>query len=142
MSTYITVPTITYDLAAQFVEVGLKQAEAAGVRGVITVVDPAMQMVAFGRADNATPHSLETSKRKADTSASMKRPTAAFRQDIATALENGSGGRLTRIHGGVPIQFDGVHIGGLGIAGGSPEQDAEIAIATLKQLGADAHSGD
>ena len=61
----------------------------------------------------------------------------AMRADLTIALEHGSGGRLTSIAGGVPLAFDGIHIGGLGVAGGSPEQDAEIAAATLVAIEAD-----
>lgn len=137
MTTHLSVPTVTYETAAQIVAAALQLAADAGVRGVVTVVDPAMQLVAFGRADGATPHSVETSRRKADTAASTRRPSAAMRADLAVALEHGSGGRLTSIAGGVPIAFGGVHVGGLGVAGGAPEQDADIAAATLAAIGAD-----
>lgn len=135
--THINAPTITYETAARFVAIALQIAAESGVRGVVSVVDPAMQLVAFGRADGATPHSAETSRRKADTAASTRKASAAMRPDLAVALEHGTGGRLTSIAGGVPISFDGVHIGGLGVAGGPPEQDAEIARATLVALNAD-----
>lgn len=137
MSTHLLVPTITYDTAARVVATALDLAAAVGVRGVVTVCDAVMQPVAFGRADGATPHSVETSRRKADTAASTRKPTALIRPDLATALEHGSGGRLTSIAGGVPLAFDGVHVGGLGVAGGTPEQDAGIAIAVLTAIGAD-----
>ena len=45
---------------------------------------------------------------------------------------------LTNIPGGVPIRFDGVLVGGLGIGGGTVEQDAVIATAALMALKADA----
>ncbi|HEY9471422.1 MAG TPA: heme-binding protein [Propionibacteriaceae bacterium] len=137
MTNHLNVPTITYATAARIVAMALEISAVAGVRGVVTVVDPAMQLVAFGRADGATPHSVETSRRKADTAASTRRPSMAMRADLTIALEHGSGGRLTSIAGGVPLAFDGIHIGGLGVAGGSPEQDAEIAAATLVAIEAD-----
>lgn len=137
MTTYISVPAVTYETAARIVAIALELATAAGVRGVVSVVDPAMQLVAFGRADGASPHSVETSRRKADTAASTRRPSEAMRADLAVALEHGSGGRLTSIAGGVPLVFDGVHVGGLGVAGGAPEQDAEIATAALAMIEAD-----
>lgn len=137
MQTHTTIPVITYEQAAHLVAVALRVGSSEGVRAVVSVVDPMMQLVAFGRTDGATPHSVETSRRKADTAASTRRPSALMRQDLATALENGTGGRLTRIAGGVPLSFGGVHIGGLGVAGGSPEQDAQIAAAVLTEVGAD-----
>lgn len=136
MTTHMTVATVTYETAARAIDAGLRIAEAAGVRAVITVSDPAMAMVAFGRADGATPHSVETSRRKAATSASTRKPTSAIAPELAVALEHGTGGMLTSVKGGVPLVFDNVHIGGIGIAGGRPDQDAEIALALLEELGA------
>lgn len=136
MTTHMAVQTVTYETAARAVEAGLRIAAAAGVRAVVTVADPAMAMVAFGRADGATPHSVETSRRKAATAASTRKPTSAIAPELAVALEHGTGGLLTSVKGGVPLVFDDVHIGGVGVAGGRPDQDAEIAIALLEELGA------
>jgi uncharacterized protein GlcG (DUF336 family) len=44
---------------------------------------------------------------------------------------------LTNIRGGVPIVFGGTLVGGLGVAGGTPDQDIEIATAVLAAIGAD-----
>ena len=51
-------------------------------------------------------------------------------------LPLGTAGTLT-ILGGSPLQFERVHVGGIGVAGGTPDQDAAIAAATLKAIGAD-----
>jgi uncharacterized protein GlcG (DUF336 family) len=56
--------------------------------------------------------------------------------DLAVALPLGTGELLTNIRGGVPIVIDGRHLGGLGVAGGPPDGDAEIAIAVLRSIGA------
>lgn len=135
---YTAVPTVTYGTAARIVETGLRIAAERGVRAVITVTDPSMGLVAFGRADGATPHSVETSRRKAQTGASTRRPTSAIPLELAVALEHGSGGLLTSIKGGVPLVFDDVHVGGVGVAGGRPDQDAEIAQELLREIGANA----
>ncbi|MGM7678544.1 GlcG/HbpS family heme-binding protein [Microbacterium sp. A94] len=137
MTTHTTIQAVTYATAARAIELGMQIATAAGVRAVITVADPTMAMVAFGRTDGATPHSVETSRRKAATAASTRKPTVAIAPEFAVALEHGTGGLLTSVAGGVPLSFAGVHIGGIGIAGGRPDQDAEIALALLAELGAD-----
>lgn len=137
MNVYTQVPAITYAMAAEIVAKAMELAAESGVRGVVAVSDPAMQLVAFGRADGATPHSVETSTRKAFTAASTRKPSAAIAAEFAVALEHGTGGRLTSIPGGVPLVFDGVHVGGLGVAGGPPATDAEIATAVLASIGAD-----
>ncbi len=141
MTRYAIVPTLTYATAAEAVALAIELGTRAGVRAVVTVTDSAMLPVAFGRADGATPHSIETSRRKAATASSTRKPTAAMNPQLAPALASGTGGLLTNIAGGVPLAFDGHHVGGLGVAGGAPEDDAKIALAVLEALGADLPGG-
>ncbi|MBS0263291.1 MAG: heme-binding protein, partial [Planctomycetes bacterium] len=45
-----------------------------------------------------------------------------------------SGGKVTTLKGGVPIVLEGQVIGGVGVGGGTGEQDAEIAKAGIQHL--------
>lgn len=135
MTAYINVATIAYETAAEAVRLTISIGAERGLNLCATVVDPGLNMVAFGRADGMTAHSVETSKRKAHTAASTRKPSADMPGELATALENGTGTLLTRIPGGVPLVFDDVVVGGLGVAGGPPAQDAEVAAAVLEALG-------
>lgn len=137
MENYIETPTITFEAAQNAVRIGIEEAAKAGVRAVVTVVDPSMTMVAFGKADGATPHSVETSQRKANTAASTRKQTGWMSESFAVQLPLGTGGLLTNILGGAPLRFDDKHVGGIGIAGGTPDQDAAIAAATLSAIGAE-----
>lgn len=137
MTDYMTAPSITYEGARKAVACVMDAAAEFGVRAVATVVDPSLVLIALGKGDGAPPHSLETSRRKATTASSTRRPSGALPSELAVALEHGSGGLLTGIQGGFPIVFGGVHVGGLGVAGGTPAQDAEVAVAALAALGAD-----
>jgi glc operon protein GlcG len=141
MQNYIETASVTYAAAASAVDAGITVGAAAGVRAVITVVDPSMTPVAFGKADNATPHSVETSRRKANTAASTRRATGWMQGEFGVLLPLGTNGMLTNIKGGAPLAFDGVHVGGLGVAGGTPDQDAAIAKAVLEAIGADDFPG-
>ncbi|GAB3054357.1 GlcG/HbpS family heme-binding protein [Sediminivirga luteola] len=136
MSAYTTIPVITYAKAAEAVQLTIDIGAERGLKLCATVVDPALSLVAYGRADGMTPHSVETSRRKANTAASTRKPSAEVLPELATALENGTGGLLTRIPGGVPIVIDDVLIGGLGVAGGPPAEDAKVAAAVLEAMGA------
>lgn len=136
MSAYTTIPAITYTKASEAVRLTIEIGAERGLRLCATVVDPALGLVAFGRADGMTPHSVETSRRKANTAASTGKPSAAVLPELATAMENGTGGLLTRIPGGVPLIFDDILVGGLGVAGGPPTKDADVADAVLDALGA------
>lgn len=128
--------TITYASAARAVELAIQIGAEKGVRAVVSVADATMTQIAYGMADGATPHSAETSRRKAATAASTRRRTALIPEAVSIALPLGTDGLLTTIDGGLPIYFGDDHVGGLGVAGGTPAQDAEIALETLRRLGA------
>ncbi|MFE2773127.1 GlcG/HbpS family heme-binding protein [Microbacterium resistens] len=136
MSTHRQIAAITYETAARAVSLAMEIGADHGVRAVVAVADPSMTVVAYGMADGATPHSAETSRRKAVTAASIRRRTAQIPEALSVALPLGTGGALTTIDGGVPIVFGDDHVGGLGVAGGTPAQDAAIALETLHRLGA------
>ena len=44
---------------------------------------------------------------------------------------------LTNLGGGMPLIFDGKLVGGLGIAGGTVDQDKEIALKVIEAIGSD-----
>lgn len=138
MANYMTTATITHEAALGAIQIAIKEGAKLGVAVVVTIVDSGMSVVAFCKADGATPHSVETSRRKANTAASTRKKTGWMSDAFAIQLPLGTGGILTNILGGFPVKFDGTHVAGLGIAGGSPDQDAAIGIATLAAIGADA----
>ncbi|WP_136057454.1 heme-binding protein [Microbacterium sp. K24] len=136
MSTHRQIAAINYETAARAVAIAMEVGESRGVKTVIAVADPSMTLIAYGMTDGATPHSAETSRRKAATSASTRRRTGMIPEALSITLPLATGSTLTTVDGGVPIFFDDVHVGGLGVAGGTPAQDAEIALETLQRLGA------
>lgn len=137
MKSYVETVSVSSETALRAVTIAIEEGAKLGVPISVTVVDPALGLVAFGRADGTMPHSVETSRRKANTAASSRRPSGWMQGDFAIALPMGTDNLLTNIRGGFPIVIDGRHIGGLGIGGGTPDQDAEIALATLAALGAE-----
>ncbi|KXK05260.1 MAG: hypothetical protein UZ17_ACD001000684 [Acidobacteria bacterium OLB17] len=132
------VSQITAEAALEAVSVALTEAAKMGVKISVAIVNPDLNLVAFARADGATPHSIETSRRKANTAASTGKATGWMSADLALTLPMGTGNLLTNIPGGVPLRFDGELAGGMGIAGGTVEQDAAVASAALSALAADA----
>ena len=137
MSHFIETASVSFETALRAVQLGIEEGEKQGIKVIVTVSDTSMNPVAYGRADGSTPHSIETSRRKAATSASTRKATGYMQGELATALPMGTGQILTNIRGGFPLVFEGRHVGGLGIAGGLPDQDAEIALAVLERLGAE-----
>ena len=106
-----------------------------------TVVDRAGTVRAVQRADNAGPHTLGSSERKAWTSASAKNTTQAMMEG---AQKNPAGANLVYLPGmlllggGVPVKSGNEVIGAVGV-GGAPgghldEQCANAAIEKVKGL--------
>jgi glc operon protein GlcG len=110
----------------------------------IAVVDDGGHLIAFARMDGARPGSVYTALTKAVTAATMRMPTGPLppgKKDpdllLNLSLQNAalaSGGKLTTLHGGVPIVVDGQVIGAVGCGGGTGEQDAEAARAGIEAL--------
>lgn len=123
-------PILTLDSALTLVQRALAEAATHGVAISVTIVDPSMNLMAFARADGATPHSIDSSRRKANTAASTRRPTGWMGDDLALPLPLATELKLTNITGGSPLIIDGAVAAAIGIAGGTPEQDAQIAAAT------------
>jgi len=137
MEKFRTVTNITAEAALEIIKFAITEAGKLGLKMSITIVDTSMAMVAFTRMDGATPHSTETSRRKANSAASTGRSTGWMSADLAVTLPLGAGNLLTNIPGGVPIRFKGLLVGGLGIAGGTVDQDASVAKAVIAAIGAD-----
>jgi glc operon protein GlcG len=132
-----TVETIASDAASEGIQIGSALGKQHNLNLSIAICDQSMSLRAYIHMDNATPHSAETSKRKAQTAASTRRATGWMGPDLAITLPMAAGNLLTNVGGGLPIRFDGIFVGAIGVAGGTVEQDIEIAKAILKEMGAD-----
>lgn len=117
---------------------GVEACQAKGYAVTVAVVDRAGQLKALARADKAGPHTLDSARQKAYTSASMKRSTAA----ILEAIQKNPGSQflylingVTPLAGGLPVMGGGEVVGGIGI-GGAPAGsiDEECAQAALEKL--------
>ena len=124
---------------AQDVARGAVEACAARNFGVAaTVVDRAGVVRAVLRADRAGPHTVEASRAKAYTSASIRNATAA----VAAAVEQNPAQRnlgqiqgFLLLGGGVPIRAGDEVIGAVGV-GGTPtgQMDEECAQAGIERV--------
>jgi glc operon protein GlcG len=125
---------VTVETALSAIGDAILEGKSLGVAISVAVVDPSMTLVAFAKADGATPHSVYSSRAKANTAASTRRPTGSMNADLALALPLATDLKLTNIAGGSPITVNGAVIGAIGIAGGTPAQDAQIAEAVASAL--------
>lgn len=125
-------------VASELALAGVEACQAKGYAVTVAVVDRGGQLRALARADNAGPHTLDSARRKAYTSASMKRSTAALLEGIqknpgSQFLYQIDG--LLPLAGGLPINGGGEIVGGVGI-GGAPSGaiDEECAQAALDKV--------
>jgi uncharacterized protein GlcG (DUF336 family) len=103
----------------------------------VTVIDMHGNIVLTHRMTGAPAFSLELAERKAYTSALVGVRTA----DLVPLVQPGgelyplltvSGGRYTAMGGGVPVTSEGQVIAGVGVSGGTTEQDIAIVEAAMR----------
>lgn len=103
-----------------------------GMNSVICVCGPEGNMIAIHVMDDAFLVSFDVAMRKAYTAVAVKMPTtelAKIAQPGQTfyGVEGVDHGRVIIIGGGIPLVYNGRIVGGLGVSGGTAEQDDEIA---------------
>ena len=130
--------------ARMVMDAAIEKAEAFGITATIAVVDAGGHLLTLERMEGGRFHTVHSATTKAVSAASNKRPTTSkgaqgqsFDMLHALGLSLAAGpNRWTAVEGGYPIIFDNICIGGIGVAGGTLEQDEDIALAGLKAIGA------
>ena len=118
---------LSHESAIEILQQAIYEASKYSIAITITKVDPGLKIVAQLSMDGATPHSIETSRRKAQAAVSTKKSTGWMDSSLEISLPMASGNILTNIPGGMPIKRNGTVVAALGIAGGTVQQDADIA---------------
>jgi uncharacterized protein GlcG (DUF336 family) len=113
------------------------EATKAKVPVSVSVVDIHGNIVLLHRMNGAPAFSMELSERKAFTSALVGLRTAEILPMTQPGqplfpLATVSGGKYCAMGGGVPLKSDGAVIAGIGVSGGTVEQDVSIVEAALK----------
>ena len=126
-------------LAKQVADRVEAQATRARVPVAVCVIDVHGNLVLQHRMTGAPLFSLEISERKAYTAALVRLRTA----DILPLVQPGqplyalgtvAGGRFCAMGGGVPLAAAGEVIAGVGVSGGTVDQDTAIVEAALKEI--------
>ncbi|WP_336214274.1 GlcG/HbpS family heme-binding protein [Nonomuraea sp. LPB2021202275-12-8] len=120
------------ELALRMCEAALKQAAREGAAISVAVVDSGGHLVSFQRMEGAGFAGASLAPGRACTAAAHRRPTA----ELASPPPYGDEGRHDRfagVGGGLPLWADygeGERVaGGVGVSGGTPEQDEACAEA-------------
>lgn len=110
-----------------------KKAAEMGVAANIVIVDRSGHLKSFLRMDNAFLGSIDIAMGKAKTAMLFRMNSESVGEFLHPSREtygmlNTSGG-LVAFKGGMAIQSNGNTIAYIGVSGGSPDQDFEIATA-------------
>jgi glc operon protein GlcG len=133
-----TMPVLSLELAKKMADACITKAQAEGWKMNITVVDSGANLLVFNRMIGAYLGSGKISRHKAETSANFPVPSR-FMEQLAYGKDH-KGGDLPGIAnvpgiiafaGGLPIMAGRAHIGGIGVSGGTADQDELCAQAGL-----------
>ena len=123
---------MTLSLALALTEKVKQKASEMGVKAVIAVADAGANTISLQSMDDAYIASVDIAINKAFTVVSLKMPT----KNLATLAAPGgslygiqftNGGKIVIFGGGVPLYSkDGQIIGGIGISGGTADQDTAL----------------
>ena len=134
-----SIETITVSAARVAVEAALARGAERGVAVVAAVVDVGGALVACLRADGAFAASVDIARDKAWTAATFGASTDALCEALAPreVLREGIALRpgVVLFGGGAPLVVAGRVVGGIGVSGGSEDDDRACAAAGLAALG-------
>jgi uncharacterized protein GlcG (DUF336 family) len=128
-------------MATKALHAALESCKKDGYRVSVSVVDRGGVLRAMARADGAGSHTVESSRKKAYTASSLRRPTTELAELITKmpslqALRD-MNPEILILGGGLPIEIVGEVVGAIGV-GGAPgaHLDDACAQAGLDAIGA------
>ena len=130
---------LTLEGARTIIAAAAEHAASMNLRVNIAVVDDGGHLLSFDRMNGARPASGYTAITKATTAATFRQPSGPIPAGTTNPdpllnlslqiAAQASGGKITTLHGGIPVVVDNQVIGAVGVGGGSGEQDAQVARA-------------
>ena len=127
-------PQLSQDDADRILQAAKSLAISNGWRVSIAVVDGAGDLLAFARLDGAIGPSCTVAIQKARTAALWKRDTLYWEKRVAEKPTYSQLPDNFAVEGGVPVEFEGQCVGGVGVSGAKTDDDARIAAAGAAQL--------
>jgi uncharacterized protein GlcG (DUF336 family) len=131
------------ETADQIIQIAKREGAALGKALSIAVVDVGGYIVAINRADGARPLTPSIALSKAYSAAVMQRPTMMLEpwaeSDPVFFSQVGRLGwqPIVATKGGITLRKDGVFLGGIGISGGTADEDQTIAEVIIAEIGFD-----
>lgn len=133
-------PKLTLEGARTTLAAAEKKALEIKVPQNIAVMDEGGHLLVFARMDGVKLSSIEVAMTKA-ISAALRRtpsgPTVISGEPhlmLSLGLPLATDGKLTCIRGGLPLFVGGQCVGGIGVSGGTEDEDVEVAQAGVDAL--------
>ncbi len=128
----ITVRRLSIDDARVLIEGAEEKSREIGIPMCSAVTDEAGNLLAFTRMDGAKISSIDIAISKAFTGAAAKKGTHEYNQLAVPGkptfgIHVTNRGRFSIIGGGLPIIINDEVVGGIGISGGTAEDDLIVA---------------
>jgi glc operon protein GlcG len=126
--------TISFTEAHAVLAAGEAKARAVGVPMYMLIVDESGIEKASARMDGNGLASLTLVPAKAKTAIAFRTPSDVLADRLAgnaARIASFTASGFSLVGGGVPITRKGVVIGAIGVGGGTPEQDVEVAKAAV-----------
>jgi len=137
MESTFTKQSISHETAQKMVAVAVVKAQELGVSQVVAILDESGLLKAFCRMDGAALVSIEVAQNKAYT-ALFGMPSQDFYNFIKDDPALLAGvlyiPRIALFGGGLPVRVGDKVVGGIGVSGGTVEQDVACAQAGLDAL--------
>ncbi len=119
--------------AKQLLEIIEKRATEQGVNAVIAICNACGNPIAVHCMDDSFLVSYDVATKKAYTAVAVKMSTMELSKlaqpgETFYGVDKLDGGRIVIFGGGIPLRAGDEIVGGLGISGGTGEQDHELAL--------------
>lgn len=130
---------LTYPVSSILGNVAVARAESIGVPMVIAFTNDNADLIYFGRMEGSLPASGDIAIQKAYTSAALRISTQAIGTmaqpgEALYGIQHSMSNKVVLFGGGLPL-FDGNRVlGGVGISGGTVEEDIAVAEAVRDVL--------
>lgn len=129
-------PFLNEELCEKLAAAAKAESRRIGVGVTLAITDENGNLRLLQRFGNAILPSIEISQKKAYTAAVLRQPTGEFGQIAQVGASafgiNVTNDKLVIFGGGFPLQAKGDTVGGIGVSGGSVEEDETVAAAVLK----------
>ena len=123
---------LTLALAKRLAEKIEQKAEEIGVRAVVAIADSGARPILVECMNDSYIASYDIALNKAYTSVALKMKTSELKKlsqpnESLYGIQFTNSGQIVIFGGGEPLKINGEIVGGLGVSGGSEEQDTFLA---------------